>query len=346
MTKVQNMTLFGVLAVVWGSGFTAIEIGLYSLPPLLFGALRFDIAALVFLGLVVASRAQWLPRTREDVGLILTTGILLIGVHFALLFLGQSYVTSGIAAIVLSFTPIVTPALALKLLPAERVRATDVLGLLVGFAGVIAIAAAGGSFGGRLIGVVLLFAAAVAFALGSVLTQRLSRTLPLVSLQAWSMLVGAATLHATSHLHPLESVSHVDWTASALVAILYLGIVCTVGGFLLYFTLLDRIGATNSNLISYATPIVAAVFGMAVLGEPITSTMVLGFALIVVGFALCKIRPLWKLARTVQRSRQTPPVPGATTIRVHGNDYSRTYHGNEHTSSPPHTRAEHPIADD
>ncbi|WP_341850681.1 DMT family transporter [Natronococcus wangiae] len=312
---------------------------------LLFAAFRFDTAALLFFGLVIASRAQWLPRTRDDIGLILTTGTLLIGMHFALLFLGQSYVTSSVAAIVLSFAPIITPALALKILPDERIRTTDVLGLLVGLAGVIAISTTGGTFSGRLVGIVLLLGAAVTFALGSVLAQRLPRTLPLASLQAWSMLAGAATLHTISHFHPMESISHVDWTASALAAITYLAIVCTVGGFLLYFTLLDRVGATNSSLISYATPIVAAVFGTALLGEPITVTMILGFALIVVGFALCKIRSLWRLARTVQRSQQTPPATETRTVRVNGNDYSRTDQRDEYTSYT-HARATHSIADD
>lgn len=319
MTNTRDVLVFGLLAIVWGSGFTAIEIGLESLPPVLFAAFRFDAAALVFFALVVASGARLRPRTRDDVRLILTTGVLLIGVHFALLFLGQDYVSSAVAAIVLSFAPIVTPAIALAALPSHRVRATDVLGLLVGFVGVAAIAAAGGSLGGRLAGVALLFGAAVAFALGSVLTRRFSRTLPLVSLQAWSMLVGAGILHAFSLVHPTEALSRVDWNGGALAAITYLGIVCSVGGFLLYFRLLERVGPTDASLVSYATPIVAAGFGAAVLGEPITSAMVLGFGLIAVGFALCQIRPLWRLVRGLRGPRRRPSA--AETVRVRGNEY-------------------------
>lgn len=319
MTNTRDVLLFGLLAVVWGSGFTAIEIGLDSLPPLLFAAFRFDAAALVFFALVVASGARWRPGSRDDVWLVLTTGVLLIGAHFALLFLGQSYVSSSVAAIVLSFAPIVTPAIALAVLPYHRVRATDVLGLLVGFVGVAAIAAAGGSLGGRLAGVALLFGAAVAFAFGSVLTQRFSRTLPLVSLQAWSMLVGAAILHAVSVAHPAEALSGADWNGGAIAAIAYLGVVSTVGGFLLYFALLERVGPTNASLVSYATPIVAAVFGAAMLAEPITTAMVVGFGLIAVGFALCQVRPLWRLVRGLRSSRRAPS--GTGTVRVRGNEY-------------------------
>ncbi|MFU8866947.1 DMT family transporter [Natronococcus sp.] len=322
MKNGRDITLFGTLAVVWGSGFTAIEIGLESLPPVLFAALRFDVAALAFFALIVASGARWRPQTRDDVALVLTTGVLLVGVHFALLFVGQSYVTSAVAAIVLSVAPIVTPAFALKLLPNQRIRATDVLGLLVGLTGVVAIATAGGSFGGRLIGIALLLGAALSFALGSVLTQRFTRTLPLVSLQAWAMLVGAATLHVTSLVHPAESALGLELTAPALAAVAYLGLVSTVGGFLLYFTLLDRIGATNSGLVSYATPIVAAVFGAALLGEPITATMAAGFALILAGFALFQIRPLWRLLRGMQQSRRARTTLEPNSIRIGGNEYA------------------------
>ncbi|MDG5820458.1 DMT family transporter [Natronococcus sp. A-GB7] len=322
MTNTRDVLLFGLLAVVWGSGFTAIEIGLDSLPPLLFAAFRFDAAAVVFFALVVASGARWRPGSRDDVWLVLTTGVLLVGVHFALLFLGQSYVTSAVAAIVLSVAPIVTPAFALKLLPNQRIRATDVLGLLVGLTGVITIAAAGGSFGGRLVGVALLLGAALSFALGSVLAQRFTRTLPLVSLQAWAMLVGAVTLHATSLVHPAESALDLEWTGPALASVAYLGLVSTVGGFLLYFTLLDRIGATNSGLVSYATPIVAAVFGAALLGEPITTTMAFGFALILAGFALFQIRPLWRFVRGIQQSRRARDSLESNSIRIGGNEYA------------------------
>ncbi|WP_394742401.1 DMT family transporter [Natronococcus roseus] len=353
MTNTRDVLLFGLLAVVWGSGFTAIEVGLDSLPPLLFAAFRFDTAALIFFALVVASGARLRPGSRDDIWLVLTTGVFLIGAHFALLFLGQRYVSSSVAAIVLSFAPIVTPAIALAVLPFHRIRATDGLGLLVGFVGVAAIAVAGGSLGGRFAGIALLFGAAVTFAFGSVLTQRFSRTLPLVSLQAWSMLVGAAILHAASIVHPAEALSGVDWNGGALAAIAYLGVVSTVGGFLLYFALLEGVGPTNASLVSYATPIVAAVFGAAMLAEPITAAMVVGFGLIAVGFALCQVRPLWRLVRGLRGSRRVPAEGG--TVRVRGNEYvleeptlerSRVSMGQGYGPSNGRNGTAQPVADD
>ncbi|UHQ98013.1 DMT family transporter (plasmid) [Natrinema zhouii] len=142
-------------------------------------------------------------------------------------------------------------------------------------------------------------AAAVVFALGSVLTERWTAVLPPMSLYAWSMGTGAVLLHATIYAYSGVSFRDVTWTPSAAVAVVYLGIFATAGGYLLYFTLLSRIGATSVTLINYASPVVATIFGATLLGEQITATTVIGFALIIVGFALCNIRPLWQLFRSI-----------------------------------------------
>lgn len=321
MTETEDVLLFGALAFVWGTAFTAIEIGLETLPPLLFAALRLDIAAVVFVGAVLLSRLEWLPRTRADVALILSNGILVIGAHFAFSFIGQSYVTSGVAAIVLSFAPIITPVIAIRLLPTERIHSTDVIGLGTGLAGVVAIATAGGSVGGQLVGVALVLASAVVFALGSVLTERWTGALPPTSLHAWSMITGAVFLHAAAAVYSGASPTDVAWTPSAVAALAYLGVFATAGGFFLYFTLLTRIGATNVSLINYASPVVATIVGATLLGEQITAATVVGFALIVVGFALCNVRPLWQLTR----ARRTPPGRDRSSardeVRVRGNAY-------------------------
>ncbi|ADB63459.1 protein of unknown function DUF6 transmembrane (plasmid) [Haloterrigena turkmenica DSM 5511] len=324
MRKMEDALLFSALAFVWGTAFTAIEIGLETLPPLLFAAARLDIAALIFAGVVLLSRNQWLPRTRADMALILSNGILVIGAQFAFAFIGQSYVTSGVAAIIISFTPIITPIIAIRLLPTERIYVTDVIGLCAGLAGVIAIAIAGGSFDGQLLGVGLLLAAAVVFALGSVLTERWTAALPTMSLYAWSMGTGAIFLHVTAYAYSGASFRDVAWTPSAAAALVYLGIFATAGGFLLYFTLLNRIGATSVSLINYASPVVAAIFGAALLGEQITVATVVGFALIVVGFALCNIRPLWRLLRSTWNADVDSRSLERDEVCVRGNLYKKT----------------------
>ncbi|ADD05450.1 DMT superfamily transport protein [Natrialba magadii ATCC 43099] len=321
MISHRDILLFVALALVWGTAFSAIEVGLATIPPILFAALRFDIAALVFVGLVAIRELEWRPRTRTDWYAIAVAGGLLVGGHFAFLFLGQSYVSSAVAAIVLSLTPIVTPPLALALLPNQRIRAPAVLGLLVGLAGIVVIAVPGGSLDGQILGVALLFVAATLFALGSVLIEGIDESLPIISLQAWAMVVGAAVLHALSVAHPAEGLSSASLTLPSASALLYLGVASTAGGFLIYFVLLERVGAAELSLVNYATPVVAAVFGWALLGESITALTILGFALIIVGFALCKLDALWQIGGPIVGYGPRRPTFTDGSVVVSGNSY-------------------------
>ncbi|MFP8955550.1 DMT family transporter [Natrialbaceae archaeon A-CW3] len=330
MTGRRDILLFGGLALVWGTSFAAIEVGLATLPPILFAALRFDVAALLFAIAVAVTGSPWRPQTRADWLLIVVGGGILIGAHFALLFLGQSYVSSGVAAIVLSLTPIVTPPLALALLPDSRIRPPAVLGIFLGLAGVTVIAIGGGSLDGQALGVGLLFGSAITFALGSVLTERTNGTLPIVSLQAWAMGLGALVLHTLSGLHPAETMVGLEFSFAALAALAYLAIVATGGGFFAYFVLLERIGSTELSLVNYAVPVVAALVGWMALGESITIGTLVGFTLILSGFALCKLGALWQTAApAVGYGPYRPSDPDG--VVVGGNVYVATeddrYHG-------------------
>ncbi|ELY64615.1 DMT family transporter [Natronococcus jeotgali] len=326
MTSQRDVFLFVALAVAWGTAFGAVEVGLETLPPILFAALRLDGATLLFVAAVAAIGAEWRPRTRADWVTIAVSGGLIVGGHYGLMFLGQTYVSSGVAAIVLSLTPIVTPPLALALLPRERIRAPAVVGLGLGLAGVVAIALSGGSLGGQVVGVGLLLGSSLVFAIGSVLTERTHSTLSLLPLQTWAMGIGAVMLHALSFARPAESAAglRAALTVETTAALAYLAVVSTAGGFLAYFVLLERVGASELSLVNYASPVVAALVGWALLGETITPATIGGFALILAGFVLCKIDALWRLGAPVVGYGPTRPAAAAARaddVVVDGNVY-------------------------
>ncbi len=327
MTAQRDFLLFVGLAIAWGTAFVAIEVGLATLPPLLFAALRLDLAALLFAGAVVALGHEWWPRTQADWAMITVIGSVVIGAHYGLLFVGQSFVSSAVAAIVLSVTPIVTPPLAVALLPGARIRVPAVVGLTLGLVGVVIVAISGGSLDGQLLGGGLLFASAVAFALGTVLTERLQGggTLSIISVQTWGMAVGAVILHTASLAHPGEHAASglATWTPATIAALVYLGAIATAGGFLVYFLLLDRVGATELSLVNYAVPAVAALVGWLVLGETISLGTVAGFVLILLGFACCKIDTLWRLAGPLlgHGPVRPSPAPEGGSVVVNGNRY-------------------------
>ncbi|MCL7416301.1 MAG: DMT family transporter [Halalkalicoccus sp.] len=324
--KFRNVGLFAVVALVWGASFPAINIGLESLPPVLFAAFRYDIAALLLFGYVAYTGAAWRPTTYDDWLLIGLGGVLLVGAHFALLFTGQQYVTGGVASIVLSLTPVMTPVFALALLPNQRLGLTGVLGLALGLLGVgiIAQPSPEALAGGQLYGIVLLVLSATSFALGAVLTVRMRTTLPMLSLQAWMMGVGALSLHLTSALHPAESLGAVEWTATGVGAVLFLAVFASAIGYLAYFDLQERVGPIETSLVSYATPVVATASGWALLGEPVTDATLLGFAVIAFGFWLCKWSTFtWKVSGIADRVRHPQAFRSPDMVVVGGNVYYR-----------------------
>lgn len=310
--RYRNLGLFLALAAVWGTSFVAIETGLESLPPLLFAALRYDIAGLLLFIYAGVVGGRWRPRSREEWTLVGLGGTLLIGVHFALAFVGQQYVSGAVAAVVLSLTPVVTPLFALLVLPDERLSAAQVLGVGLGLVGVVVIAQPSPSaLGDEFFGVVLLVGSALSFAFGTVLTRRFSVALPTASMQAWMMILGAGLLHATSALAGERM--GIEWSLGTLGSLLYLAVVASAGGLLVYFNLLEDLGPNEVSLVNYVVPVFAALGGWVLLGEAITPTTLLGFCVIALGFAFIEAEPI---REALSPGESETITTGATTNTV------------------------------
>lgn len=287
--RVRNPGLFVALAVVWGSAFTAIKAGLEFFPPVLFAAFRYDIAGVLMFGYAAYATDRWRPRSEREWALVGIGGAFVIAAYHAFLFVGEQGITSAAAAIVVGLSPVLTTGFARALLPEERLGIPGITGLAVGFVGVVVLTNPDPNdlLDARTVSILLVFLAAAAFALGSVLTRRIEGTLPVETMEAWSMLLGAALMHAIS-AGLSESAGDIRWTPEAVLSLGYLAVVASALGFLIYFDLLDRLGPIEINLVSYAAPVVAAATGLLVLGETPTATAGGGFLCVLVGFALIK----------------------------------------------------------
>jgi drug/metabolite transporter (DMT)-like permease len=290
----RDAGLFVLLSVVWGTAFVAIEAGLAHFPPVLYAALRYDLASVLALAYAAAAVRYWRPRTRADWYTVAVGGLLVIAAYNAFLFLGQQHVESAVAAVLVGLNPILTTAFARSLLPSERLGAAGVAGLGLGFVGVAVIArpAPSNLLDADTRGALLVLGAAASVALGSVLVRRLDAGIATEGRVAWSMAVGAVVLHATDLALPGASLAQVVWTTEGVVALAYLAVAASVVGYVVYFDLLDRLGPVEINLISYATPVSAAAAGVVVFGRGVELATVVGFACILGGFALVKRRAL------------------------------------------------------
>ena len=295
VSRYRNLALFLTLAAIWGSAFMAIKAGLNYFPPVLFAAIRYDVA-----GVLMLAYAAWvvddpIPRTRGQWTLVAVGSTLLIAGYHALLFVGESdpAVTSAAAAVIVSLSPVLTTGFARVLLPDERLTAAGVVGLSFGLLGVVVLAQPDPDavLTGGVVAKLLVFGAATAFALGSVLTRRIEASLPIETMEAWSMLGGAVLMHAIS-LALGESFAGVTVAVEGLLALAYLSLAASALGFLIYFDLLDRLGAVEINLVSYVAPVFAALAGWLFLQERLSVATAVGFALIFVGFLLVKRRAI------------------------------------------------------
>lgn len=291
MSRVRNLGLFLLVTVLFGAVFPAIKVGLADVPPLLFAAARYYLSAALLLGYALSTTDRWRPRTRGDRTAVLAGGTLFIG-GTGLSFVGLQFTTSGVGAIVFSLIPILTVLAAWVLLPEERPDRRGLLGVVVGLVGVaIVVRPDPAALGTSVVGELLVLSSAAGVALGTVLVRRSRPTMSVVALTGWAMAVGA-TVQLGFALALGESLDAVRPTASALVALVYLAVVGGAVGFVVYFTLLERLGPLEINLIAYLVPIVTVAIGWAFLDEPVVPAMVAGFLVVLVGFGLLTDREI------------------------------------------------------
>jgi len=280
-----SLGMFLLLALFWGSSFVAIEVGLHEFPPLHFAGLRYLLAGGIFVVIAVLTTPRLLPRTRSDLAMIGIIAVFLVFANHAFLYVGEKIVSGAVAAIVLSLAPVLTVVFASLTLERGLPRLHEVIGFVLGIAGVIVVAQPDpGSFDSTyLVGVGLVLLAAASFAAGGVLSRTVSSGLPIQSTQAWGMLAGSLLLLVGGQIRG-EAVHDLHVTTTGLVSLFYLVVFSGVLAYLMYFTLLDRVGPSQLNLVGYLEPVTASLVAWILLGDVITPTMVTGFLLIALGF--------------------------------------------------------------
>lgn len=291
MSAYRDVGLFVLLASTWGSAFAGIKIGIEYIPPLLFAAFRYDLAAAILFAYVVVTSHRVRPRGRAEWFDLCASGLFIVAALQGFLAYGEQFITSAIAAIIVSMGPIITTGLSRLALPEEGLSRTGILGLIVGFIGVGIVTRPSPDllFAGEPLGKLSILTAVVCLSVGTVLTRVVAEDvkLPVSVREAWSMGIGAVALHVSSAAIS-EPISTVRFTGPGTGAVLYLAVIPSVIGYFIYFDLLDRRGAIEVNLVLYATPVVAALIGWAILGERLEPPAIIGFFIIFLGFVMIK----------------------------------------------------------
>jgi drug/metabolite transporter (DMT)-like permease len=281
--------VFLALGVAWGSSYLFIKIGVETLTPFTLVAGRLAIGAAV-LALVMRLRRQALPAERSTYGHLFVVALLGIVIPFSLITWGEQTIASGLAAILNGTVPLFAIVLAALVLADEPITVNRLIGLVVGFIGVVVLTSPGltEGFGGSLPGQVALMGASISYAAAGVYARRTVRGVP--ALTSAFLEVGFAFLVTLVLAVAFGSPWAARIETEAVFSVVWLGLIGSGLAFLAFFYLLERWGATRTALVAYLLPVVGIILGVLVLREVLSLPMLIGTALIIGGIALANSR--------------------------------------------------------
>lgn len=275
----RGWVLFTVMGVIWGVPYLLIKVADtgVSVPVLVFA--RVSVGAVLLLPLALR-RGQISVLRGHWRWLVLFACVEVIG-PWALLSDAERRLSSSMSGLLIAAVPIIGLVLVKLTGGAERLTAARWVGLLAGLAGVVLLAGHG-AIGGGAWPVAEVMLTALGYATGPLIANRKLAALPGLGVNAVCLGFAALVYAAPAAL---------TWPAAmpslrVLAALATLGAVCTATAFVLFFQLIAEVGPARATVITYINPAVAVALGVAVLGEPLTVTILAAFALILAGSVL------------------------------------------------------------
>jgi drug/metabolite transporter (DMT)-like permease len=270
---------FATVSVLWGIPYLFIKIAVDDgLPPGFIAWTRVTLAAVVLLAL--AWRAGRLRALRGRGRWLCLYALLEISIPFPLIAAGEQHVSSSLAAIVIATVPLLVALLAIRFDAAERASGRRLVGLLVGFGGVVALV--GVDLAGNtteMLGAGAVALAAVGYAAGPMILKRHMADLDPRATMGASLAIAAVILTPVAALDPPPGTISSD----SIVALVVLGLLCTAAAFVVMAVLVADIGPGKALVITYVNPVVAVALGIAVLDERPGAGAIAGLLLILAG---------------------------------------------------------------
>jgi drug/metabolite transporter (DMT)-like permease len=299
------------LGVVWGTTWTAIKIGLADLPPLTFAGLRFSVAALLLLLVLLARPGRRLPRGRVEWGLVGGTALVTISFQYALQFWAQQYVASGLASVLTATIPIFVMVFAHWSLPSEPMTRRKVAGMLLGMSGVVVIFSDQLHTHGllALLGSIALVVGAAATSRAQVYVKKSGGGIDPMIIAGWQMGIGSVPLVALGFVLDGPPTA-LHWTRAAVLSLTYLSCVGSAMGFLVMYWLFRRMDVTKVLSVAFVNPLVAVFAGWMVLDETLSWRAFLGGFGILFGLALV-LRTGRRLAKEHRVVVESPALPAS-----------------------------------
>lgn len=280
----RDLTDLLLLGAIWGASYPFMRVAAPAFGPVALIFVRVAIAA-ALLGVVVVRHRAWGPL-RGRGGTVAVVGAINTALPFTLFAFASLSLPAGLNAVLNATVPLFG-ALVGRVWLGQRLPRVRAVGLLVGFAGVVLLAAPSLAGPGNVLAVVAALTATLLYAVAAHYTRHHLAAVPALAA------AGGSQVAAALMLAPLAAVR---WPAAppppaAWVAAVCLGVFCTALAYALYFRLLARSGATTAMAVTYLIPVFGVAWGAAFLGERLPAASLGGGLLVLAGVALTTWTP-------------------------------------------------------
>ncbi|RYE18105.1 MAG: EamA family transporter [Sphingobacteriales bacterium] len=275
------------IAIVWGTTYLAIRVAVMQYPAFLMAAVRQATSALIIMG-IGYGMSRKVDLSTQNIKQQALVGFLLITLGNGLVSWAEKYVPSGVAALICSMMPIVTVIINLTTVKGERINASIIIGMLLGFAGIALIFKDDlDKFGSTeyLLGIICVFVATSSWALGSVLNKKRTSKINPIFNSGMQVAFGGLFLFILSPF--VDSYDNlVLWQPDAFWSLVYLIIFGSVLAYTAYMYALKELPVALVSTYAYVNPLVAVILGYFILSEPLTWFTALAFLSIMIGVFL------------------------------------------------------------
>lgn len=306
MSKKQAWLYFWLVGLIWGSSFMLIRIGVEAIHPFHVVLIRVSIAA-IGLCLVVIARRKHFPRDFRTIRSIAIIGVGNVVMPFTLISVGEQSIDSGLASVLQATAALFSLVVAHFAFSDERITRQKVLGLLLGFIGVVVLASRNWQDGqvltGSLMGQLAVIGASFCYAIFTTYSRKVIQgQIEPVVLSALAMLsaslVESVIVYGGSALGQIPPFIPYDIEPRAFFAVLLLGFLNTFIAYLMYYDVVKALGVARASMVTYIVPVVGLTLGVLFLDELLDAKIIIGAALIFTGIGIVNLRWYnWRLKR-------------------------------------------------
>ncbi|MDI4644965.1 DMT family transporter [Cohnella hashimotonis] len=285
LSRVRTIVYLAILVTLWGVNGPLSKYALEFASPLLFAGLRVLIGGLILLPLALRSYKKLnLKKTRH---IYLISTLLNVVLFYGFQTFGLQMMPAGLFTTIVFLQPVLL-GIGAWLWLGESMSGSKLSGLLLGFLGVAVVSASGGAGNMSLVGILLGVASAVSWTFGTIYIKKSAAKVEAIWLVTFQMIVGGSVLLGTGAA--TEGWKAVVWNVPFISALLFIAIFCTALAWLLFSLLVGSGEAGKVNSFNFLVPLLSIVIGVFFLGETITSKLVAGLVLIILGIALVNLK--------------------------------------------------------